>query len=66
MLIDSPIEADWKLLWASGRSPDSRIVKPKLPSQRLSSSGMDCFGSPRLQWRGRAGFAPASQINQTS
>jgi hypothetical protein len=55
-----------KLLWVPGRSPDSRIIKPKLPSQRLGSSGMDCFDSPRLQWRGRAGFSPASQINQAS
>ena len=45
----------------SGRSPDLRLIKLELPSQDLHPSGLRCSSSPRSQWRGRAGFSPASQ-----
>jgi hypothetical protein len=47
-----------------GRSPGSRINKLEQPSR--ISSGLLRSNSPRSQWRGRAGFSPASQLHQPS
>ena len=45
----------------SGRSPDSRFIGlAAFPT--LSVSGIQA-SPPRLQWRGRAGFSPASQLS---
>ena len=63
----------FKLLWAPGRSPDSRILEPELPSRswlepesRLSTPVASIAPALRAySGVGRAGFSPASQINQT-
>jgi hypothetical protein len=47
------------------RSPGLRFNGSKLPSQRSHASGILCFSPHRLQWRGRAGFSPASQTIQS-
>jgi hypothetical protein len=63
VLIDSPIEVENKPRRTPGRSPDSRIVAPEPPSHPARrNSGIEAAGAPRLQWRGRAGFSPASLI----
>jgi hypothetical protein len=47
---------------ASGRSPDSRIFGPAaFPSRKAGQWRV--AGPPRLQWRGRAGFSPASRLS---
>jgi hypothetical protein len=45
---------------ASGRSPDSRFSE--LTAFPTFVSGV-VASSPRLQWRGRAGFSPASLLS---
>ena len=47
------------------RSPGLRFSGSKLPSQRSHASGIACLFPHRLQWRGRAGFSPASQTIQS-
>jgi hypothetical protein len=47
------------------RSPGSRFIRAKLPSQRISRQWLACFAPRRLQWRGRAGIAPASLTIQS-
>jgi hypothetical protein len=49
----------------SGRSPDLRIIESETAFPGIPQWQLRCFGSPRLQWLGRAGFAPASQIQKT-
>jgi len=45
----------------SGRSPDSRFIG--LAAFPTSSVSGIVASPPRLQWRGRAGFSPASQLS---
>ena len=45
----------------SGRSPDSRFLG--LAAFPTSSVSGIVSSPPRLQWRGRAGFSPASQLS---
>ena len=45
----------------SGRSPDSRFLG--LAAFPTSSVSGIVASPPRLQWRGRAGFSPASQLS---
>jgi hypothetical protein len=47
------------------RSPGLRFIGAKLPSQRLKRQWLACFTPRRLQWPGRAGFAPASLAIQS-
>jgi len=42
-----------------GRSPDSRFIGPAA-FPFLAGTVAELAGPPRSQWRGRAGFSPAS------
>jgi len=42
-----------------------RIIESETAFPGYPQWQLHCFGSPRLQWLGRAGFTPASQIQKT-
>ena len=60
------IKSRVKLLREPGRSPDSRIIVPELPSQSFYPSDFLCSGSPRLQWRGPCRDRTGFPKNQTT